>query len=207
MARLNSDGSLDTTFGNHGLASVHIVGPDSYQSLYPLDLATQSDGKIIFLMSDEYNQLHLARFNSNGTLDTSFAPYLDSHITANPGYGWGDIQSLAIGPSDDRRRRDAHRRAGAPGPHRDAIRWSYELLGEAERRLFARLSVFAGGCTVEAAESVCGGDPLDADVLGCSVGAVKSNLHHARKRLANLLTEAGYAPVVEQRKESFDDRA
>jgi RNA polymerase sigma-70 factor (ECF subfamily) len=46
-----------------------------------------------------------------------------------------------------------------------------------------------------------------ADTLGCSVGAVKSNLHHARKRLTNSLTEAGYAPVVEQRKETFDDRA
>lgn len=33
-----------------------------------------------------------------------------------------------------------------------------------------------------------------ASVLGCSVGAVKSNLHDARKRLSHLLREAGYAP-------------
>jgi RNA polymerase sigma factor (sigma-70 family) len=38
-----------------------------------------------------------------------------------------------------------------------------------------------------------------AAVLGCSVGAVKSNLHDARKRLTEMLTEAGYAPTVEQR--------
>jgi predicted ATPase/DNA-binding SARP family transcriptional activator len=35
------------------------------------------------------------------------------------------------------------------------IRWSYDLLGEAERSAFARLAVFAGGCTLEAAEFVC----------------------------------------------------
>jgi predicted ATPase/class 3 adenylate cyclase len=35
------------------------------------------------------------------------------------------------------------------------IAWSYELLTEPEQRFFARLSVFAGGCTVEAAENVC----------------------------------------------------
>jgi RNA polymerase sigma factor (sigma-70 family) len=40
-----------------------------------------------------------------------------------------------------------------------------------------------------------------ADALGCSVGAVKSNLHDARKRLTQWLTEAGYAPTVEHRKE------
>jgi predicted ATPase/DNA-binding CsgD family transcriptional regulator len=38
---------------------------------------------------------------------------------------------------------------------RDAINWSYTPLDEAERRLFRRLAVFAGGCTKEAAEVVC----------------------------------------------------
>jgi len=44
-----------------------------------------------------------------------------------------------------------------------------------------------------------------AAVLGSSVGAVKSNLHDARKRLTKTLREAGYAPTVEQRKENRDD--
>jgi RNA polymerase sigma-70 factor (ECF subfamily) len=44
-----------------------------------------------------------------------------------------------------------------------------------------------------------------ATALGCSVGAVKSNLHDARRRLTLALTEAGYAPTVEQRKENSDD--
>jgi RNA polymerase sigma factor (sigma-70 family) len=41
-----------------------------------------------------------------------------------------------------------------------------------------------------------------AAALGCSVGAVKSNLHDARKRLTESLTEAGYAPTVEREKET-----
>ncbi len=38
---------------------------------------------------------------------------------------------------------------------RATIEWSHDLLTEAERTLFRRLSVFAGGCTLEAAETVC----------------------------------------------------
>jgi predicted ATPase/class 3 adenylate cyclase len=38
---------------------------------------------------------------------------------------------------------------------RATIEWSYELLSEEEQRLFRRLSVFAGGCSLEAAEEVC----------------------------------------------------
>jgi predicted ATPase/serine/threonine protein kinase len=38
---------------------------------------------------------------------------------------------------------------------RHTIDWSYDLLSEAEQKLFRRLSVFTGGFTLEAAESVC----------------------------------------------------
>jgi predicted ATPase/DNA-binding winged helix-turn-helix (wHTH) protein len=38
---------------------------------------------------------------------------------------------------------------------RKTIDWSYDLLNEAERRLFRRLSVFVGGGTLEATEAVC----------------------------------------------------
>lgn len=41
---------------------------------------------------------------------------------------------------------------------RTTIEWSHELLIDEEKRLFACLSVFAGGCTLEAAEDVAGAD-------------------------------------------------
>jgi predicted ATPase/class 3 adenylate cyclase len=42
---------------------------------------------------------------------------------------------------------------------RATIDWSHELLDDAERRLFAALAVFVGGCTFEAAEEVAGASP------------------------------------------------
>lgn len=41
---------------------------------------------------------------------------------------------------------------------RATIQWSHDLLDEAERTLFRRLSAFAGGCDYDAAVAVCGGD-------------------------------------------------
>ena len=41
---------------------------------------------------------------------------------------------------------------------RATIAWSHDLLTAAEQDLFARLAVFAGGCTLEAAEEICGAE-------------------------------------------------
>ncbi|MBV9323653.1 MAG: tetratricopeptide repeat protein [Chloroflexi bacterium] len=60
---------------------------------------------------------------------------------------------------------------GAPDlpPRQRALRatlaWSYDLLGPSEQTLFRRLSVFAGGCTLEAAEAVCTDAGLPAEAV------------------------------------------
>jgi non-specific serine/threonine protein kinase len=58
-----------------------------------------------------------------------------------------------------------------------AVAWSYNLLGERERRLFERLSVFAGGWTLEAAEAVGAGDGIAAaEVLDLLTRLVDTSL-------------------------------
>src|SRR5499426_2523323 len=55
-------------------------------------------------------------------------------------------------------------RRGAVERHqtlRAAIDWSVQLLAKDEQALLARLAVFAGGCTLQAVEGVCGGDGID----------------------------------------------
>jgi predicted ATPase/class 3 adenylate cyclase len=59
-------------------------------------------------------------------------------------------------------------RRGAVARHqtlRATIDWSFQLLAEPEQALLTRLAVFAGGCTLEAAETVCGGEGIDPDAV------------------------------------------
>ena len=60
---------------------------------------------------------------------------------------------------------------------RAVVDWSWELLGAAERALLRRLSVFTGGATLEAAERVCSGGPVDpAEVLDLLTALVDKSL-------------------------------
>ena len=76
----------------------------------------------------------------------------------------GRAREAALAAGDRLAARDAarppHRRRARPPARqqtlRDAIDWSYNLLEPREQRLFARLGVFVGGCTLERREAVCG---------------------------------------------------
>lgn len=97
-----------------------------------------------------------------------------------------------------------------------AIDWSYQLLSDAERTLLARLAVFSGGFTLEAAEEVCAGGNVDqSDVVDLLLQLVDKSLvtplegpsGPARYRLLETmrqfaltkLNQAGNAEAVRQR--------
>jgi predicted ATPase len=63
---------------------------------------------------------------------------------------------------------------------RNTLDWSYELLDAGERALFARLGVFVGGFTLEAAEAVCG-PPGESDVLDGVSSLVDNSLVRPEK--------------------------
>jgi predicted ATPase/class 3 adenylate cyclase len=68
---------------------------------------------------------------------------------------------------------------GLKGRHqtlRNAIGWSYDLLDEAEQRLFCRTSIFTGGFSLQAAEAVCLDDPANEDILDKLTSLVRKSL-------------------------------
>ena len=87
-----------------------------------------------------------------------------------------------------------------------AIDWSYLLLSGAERRLFARFSIFAGSCSLEAAAAVCGGDGMDVsdtgDLLATLVGKSLVVLEPGpggqhRYRLLETMRQYAYERMIE----------
>ncbi|MEU6948606.1 BTAD domain-containing putative transcriptional regulator [Streptomyces sp. NPDC046316] len=81
---------------------------------------------------------------------------------------------------DDRFRLLSAGQRGAPARQqtlRAVIDWSWELLTEPERTVLRRLAVHAEGCTLEAAEEVCGGEDIAlGDVLDLLVRLVDRSL-------------------------------
>jgi predicted ATPase/DNA-binding CsgD family transcriptional regulator len=86
------------------------------------------------------------------------------------------------------------------------IGWSFELLTEPERTLLLRLSVFAGGCTLAAAEAVGAGNDLEArqvlDVLTALVDkslvtAERHQNHETRYRLLETVRQYAHEKLLE----------
>jgi predicted ATPase/DNA-binding CsgD family transcriptional regulator len=62
---------------------------------------------------------------------------------------------------------------------RDTIAWSYHLLDAYEQRLFQRLSIFVGGCMLEAIEALCAAldtEPAPISVLHAVASLIDQNL-------------------------------
>jgi uncharacterized delta-60 repeat protein len=78
LIRLNLDGTLDTTFGAKGSGGVVTASPDNHYGSYAYSMVVLPDGKILLaglafnLGRGAEGSLALARFNANGTLDTTF---------------------------------------------------------------------------------------------------------------------------------------
>jgi non-specific serine/threonine protein kinase len=71
-----------------------------------------------------------------------------------------------------------------------SIDWSYGLLNEGERTLLRRLSVFAGGWKLDAAEHVCPGEGIDRyAVLDLLTGLVDKSLGRVCRILLGRATE------------------
>jgi len=79
-------------------------------------------------------------------------------------------RSIAFLSSGDRTVQPRHQTLRA------LIDWSYDLLAPAERRLFERLSVFAGGCDLAAIAAVCADEASEDETLASLASLVEKSL-------------------------------
>jgi len=99
---------------------------------------------------------------------------------------------------------------------RGTIDWSYDLLSQAEKALFRRVSVFIGGCTLESVEAVCNTkQDLEIDVLEGMASLVDKSLvrqierpqGESRFALLDTVREYGLERLVASGEESATKRA
>jgi uncharacterized delta-60 repeat protein len=85
LIRLNPNGSLDSSFGNGGLV-VTKMGSDIDQVFG--GVAIQSDGKIVAVGTGIPGGERVARFNTNGSLDTTFGTASVADMPLNGALLW-----------------------------------------------------------------------------------------------------------------------
>lgn len=92
LARLNNDGSLDTDFGNEGIAIL-----DNGLAEIGKAIAIQNDGKII-IAGDAEDQFAMARVNPDGSIDTDFGTdgWVGTVFTE-----WSYVNGMGISPDGE----------------------------------------------------------------------------------------------------------
>ena len=92
---------------------------------------------------------------------------------------------------------------------RAAIDWSFDLLSDSEQALFRRLSVFAGGWTLDAAEHVCVGEGIESrDVLDRLASLADKSLVQVEERPSSTryrFLETVHQYAIERLRESGDE--
>ena len=92
LARYNSDGTLDTSFGGDGKVTTNFTAGGDFA----FGVAIQTDGKIVAVgrAGGSGGRVAVARYNNNGTLDTSFSG--DGRATTNFTAGEDTVDHVAI---------------------------------------------------------------------------------------------------------------
>ena len=96
LARYNENGTLDTSFGEGGLSKLPFGEYNSVSTSRADAIVFQPDGKIVAAGAGE-QKFALARFNANGSLDTSFGS--DGQVTTSFPYeyeGYSQVSALQL---------------------------------------------------------------------------------------------------------------
>jgi uncharacterized delta-60 repeat protein len=88
LARYNTNGTLDTSFDGDGKVTTDFGSVD-----FGYAVAVQSDGKIVVAGSNSI-QIALARYNTDGSLDTSFDG--DGKVTTQAGTSFSEAYTIAV---------------------------------------------------------------------------------------------------------------
>jgi uncharacterized delta-60 repeat protein len=99
LARYNTDGTLDTSFGGDGKVTTNFTGGDDRADL----LAVQADGKIVAAGTAGFSRnarFALARYNTDGTLDTSFGG--DGKVRTDFTSAFDGAFAVAVQPGDQK---------------------------------------------------------------------------------------------------------
>jgi uncharacterized delta-60 repeat protein len=104
LVRYTENGQLDASFGSGGRVTAGMIG--YHNALYGHGLAIQGDGRIavsgyVETVDFTYADFAVARFNSQGTLDTTFGPdgtgIVLTDLYGGKDYAWGGLALQADG--------------------------------------------------------------------------------------------------------------